>query len=427
MQNSFGFSSATTLSQAISIGEKLLYDRLNKFSAQDRNLSELLNSILKSVCLNMIKLSDLGIINDEIYHEILLSLDLFNDNNLTTDKITQKINTLTNYDRQLQLQISENLISKFGNISKTIVSHSSRKGKAILVSGNNFLDLLEILKQTKSHNIDVYTNSNLLIAHAFKTFSDFKNLVGHYGDSTENCILDFATFPGAILITANSYGNNEYLYRGRLFSSDYIIPKGVQRVSNYDYEKVILSAETAKGFSKGKKKPNSIIGFDYDEVLIKFSDIATKLLSGKYERLYIIGTNPHSETKKAYFDALFSKLKRNEFVISFSYEFEKENVYTINVGNYVPLVTVLLKDFFTKYPIQSSNIIFFYTTCDVISISSSIFIKNAGAKNVYITDCSPTIVNPSAFGTYLNYYNIKKTTDLLQDLKQFRKTNKEGI
>ena len=66
----------------------------------------------------------------------------------------------------------------------------------------------------KDLNIDVYTHSNLLIAHAFAKFNSYPNLRAHYGDTTENCILDFSTFPGAILLTKNSRNTTEYLYRG---------------------------------------------------------------------------------------------------------------------------------------------------------------------------------------------------------------------
>ena len=79
---------------------------------------------------------------------------------------------------------------------------------------------------TKDKNIDVYTHGEMIIAHTYPKFREYKHLIGHFGVGVENCLLDFATFPGAILITKYAVENIEYLYRGRLFTMDSFVPKG---------------------------------------------------------------------------------------------------------------------------------------------------------------------------------------------------------
>lgn len=415
------FSSETTLSQAISIGERLFFDSLKHTTVEERNMTEILNIVIKSLCLNLIMLKNFEVFNDTVYHEILETLNIFNSARLKISQISKKIDVLITCNMNLQFEIANLLTQTFGGISKMPVSHSSRHGKAILVSGNNFFDLLRVLETTINKGIDVYTHSNLLITHALAKFHNFNHLIGHYGDTTENSILDFATFPGAILLTQNFHSNNEYLYRGRLFSNDYIVPKGVSKIENEDYSVLIDAAMSTKGFSKGKTKQETTIGYNLSEVQAKFTDIIAKLKSKKYERLYIIGINTHSEIQKAYFKEFFSNLKRNEFVISFSYESAKENVYTINVGNYTPLVTNLLKIFFENYDIKSDNIVFFCTTCDVMSLSGIIMLKNLGAKNVYMAECSPILLNPSVFNTFKDKYSIETISTVSKDLDIIRK------
>lgn len=414
------FNAATTLPKAIALGEKIFLEKFNKKSTEQKNLTEILYIIIKSVSINLIKLNDFEEIDKNIYFEILKTLDLLNNKKITTSQIKSRIIELSNYDKDLQIRICALLEKFFGGISKTEVSHSTRKGKAILVSGNNFFDLMKILEETKDKDIDIYTHSNLLITHALRKFNEFEHLRGHYGDSTENCILDYATFPGSILLTKNARTNNEYLYRGRLFSNDYIVPDGVIKIENDNYKPVIETTYMAKGFSKGKNKESTIIGYNENEILKIFDTIVEKLNNNDLERLYIIGLDAHLETQKEYFNDLFSKLRENEYAISFGYESKRENVLTINIGNYVPLATNILKKLFEKYSISSNKIIFFFTTCDVMTISSIVTLSHLKAKNIYMSQCPPTLVNPSVYETFNNEFHINTTSTVKEDLQKIR-------
>lgn len=414
------FSEKTSISKAISIGEKIFLRNYNTRSSDVKNLITVLDIVMKSVSLNIIKLTDFNEYDTEAYDEVILTLDLFNHRPISAKKLADSINMLAELDNKLQLKISKLLLSSFGGISKVEVSHSSRKGKAILVSGNNFFDLLKILRETKGQDVDIYTHSNLLITHAFKVFQDFENLKGHYGDSTENCILDFATFPGAILLTKNSKNNTEYLYRGRLFSNDYIVPKGVIKIENNDYSELIKTAKEAKGFSKGKTKPDTSLGYSEDELNRQFDMIIDKLNEGKIKRLFIVGTDAQLQVQKEYFKELFNMLNDDEYVISLSYDSSKDNILSISIGNYIPLATHLLTKFFEKFPITDERIIFMYTTCDVMTISNIVKLKNVGVKNIYMAKCSPTLVNPSVFDTFSKKYDIKITSDVIHDLSEIR-------
>ncbi len=420
LKSCYDFSSSTPISQAISIGEKIFLDKYKKRSSGQKNLVNLLQIIIKSVSLNLIKLSDFEEFDDDIYNEILKTLDLFNHKKITLPQISHSISELAQMDNTLQLRISSLLLKSFGGISKVKVSHSSRKGKAILVSGNNFFDLLKILDETRDKDIDIYTHSNLLITHALRKFNEYENFRGHYGDNTENCILDFATFPGSILLTKNSRNNTEYLYRGRLFSNDYIVPNGVIKIENDDYTELIETTLKAKGFSKGKNKEESNLGYDESEIDSQLDDLVENLNSGKVNKLYIVGIDAHLEVQKEYFNDLFDKLKDDEFVLSFSYESDKDNVLTINIGNYVPLAANILHKLFNKFPISDNRVVFFFTTCDVMTISSIITLKTLDAKNIYMIKCPPTLVNPSVFDTFTSKYGLQTTSKVNEDLAKIR-------
>lgn len=415
------FNEDTTLAKAIGQGEKLFLQKCTKLTQTKKNLREILLFLVKSTCLNLIKSNDFSNFEDCVYQQILKTLDMLaHDTDIKTSKIKELINDFAKADNNLQLNISKLLTENFGDITKVEVSHSTRKGKAILVSGNNFFDLLKILEDTKEKNIDIYTHSNLLITHAFAKFNQYKNLIGHFGDTTENGILDFATFPGAILLTKNSRNNTEYLYRGRLYSNDYIVPQGVVKIENDDFSPLIEASLNAKGFSKGKTKESSTIGYNKKEIKTQIENIIERLKNKSIERLFIIGINPYSEIQKEYFKEFFAKMNKNEFAISFSYESSRENVITINVGNYLPLATAIISELFKNFDIKSPQVTFLFTTCDVMSISNIILLKNNNAPNVYMASCSPTQVNPSVFTTLKKEYAINEMTTPENDLYKIR-------
>lgn len=420
LKNKIKLNNSTTIAKVISAGEKLFLDKYNRISSEQRNLIDILEIVIKSTAVHLSKLIDFGEFDEETFHSILSALDLFNHSKIENHVLTTFTSQLAEHDYQLNIRISKLLLNKYGAITKTDVSYSTVKGKAILVSGSNFSELLKVLKNTQNENIDIYTHSDLLLAHSLSEFKKYPNLKGHFGDQSENNILDFATFPGSILLTKNAKKNTEYLYRGRLFSNGYIVPKGVIKIENNDYTELISSAKNAKGFSKGKEKPSVTLGYDEAEIKKNFQKIASKLKQGDIKRLYIIGMNTYSEIQKEYFNHLLNSIQNDEFVISFTPGIEKNNVLTINLGNYFPLAINLLHNLFTEIPIENPNVYLFITNCNVMVFTGIITLKKHNAKNIYMADCTPTFINPSVFKTFQNEYDIKITTNATNDISHIR-------
>ncbi len=416
----FEFSYQTPVSKAIAFGERIFLDNYNKISLTKRSMIDIFYTVLKNICINVCNISDFKTYSHRAESHIIKSINDLNKPDLSEKDIKSAFEYLSFLDYELQLDMHDCLIKSFGNISEVEVSCSSRKGKAILVSGSNLFDLLNVLEETKHKNIDVYTHSALLIAHSFERFKQYPNLVGHYGDTTDTSILDYATFPGAILLTKNSRTNTEYLYRGRLFSKDYISHKGVINIDDNNYSQLVSTAIASKGFSRGKIKPSKTIGYDEEKIVQIFSEIKEKLLSGKIKRVYIVGIDPYSDEQKEYYDEFFNLLNNDEFAISFSRTNSKKNVLNLNIGNYIPLAADIVHKFFTDYEINS-KIIFFFTICNITTISHIITLLNKGLMNIFMSKCSPRVINPSVFREFIDIYGIKITTNPSSDLYIARK------
>lgn len=410
-------SPQTTLSSIISQGEKLFLNKYNKMSASQRNIYEILLTVLKSVSSNIVQLKEYNSECNDFEITVMKGLDALNSGRFSILKVKSQIKDLASADEKIVQQIADAEKFLYGKISEATVSHSTSVGKAILVSGGSLEELLALLKLTENSEIDIYTHGDLLVAHIFEKFQNFKNLKGHYGTCIENCILDFATFPGAILLTRNSSQNLEYLYRGRLFSTEIFKPKGVIQVVNKDFQPLIESALEAKGFAKGQKRESEIVGYDETSLFDKLSEIALKFNNKEIERLIIIGISNYTKQQEIYFKTLLKHLPEKSYVISFSYSFDLQNVLKVNVVNNLPLVYDILQDLFKKIKMNSRRLSFFLTKCDVGSISKIISLKNNGVKNIFLFQCSPNVINPSVLATLEKTYGIKTTSTPEKDIK----------
>lgn len=410
-----------SLSEVLSLGHKYITNKNNKMSSEQKCYSELLFVMIKSVSLSLVKLLDYKICFDSAVDNIIIALNTYNYANFSIKKAEKLIKKLAEIDLQLWTERQKAQTEKFGEVSKTSVSLSTTPGKSILVSGSSLNDLYNLLKVINDDSISVYTHGDLLIAHAFEKFRKKTNLKGHFGSFNDNCLLDFATFPGTILLTKHATQNIEFLIRGRLFTTDTIAPKGVVSIGTNEFETIISATNIAKGFSKGRTKNSIDIGYNSEDIEEKFNLISQKLHEKEIENLFIFGTSNFTDQQTLYFESFLNLLPQNNFVISFSHQCNCKNLLHINVANNFPLQLDILERLFNKIPLTADNIHFFVTKCDSNTISRMISLKEHGAKNIYLYACPPTVINPTVMNSFMKIYSIKPITSPKTDLNNIIK------
>lgn len=404
------------LSQILALGEKAFLLKYKKISANQKNMRDLLLAIIKSAALNTSRLSHYKYYPQNAVNIILKGLNLLNTYSHSISTYKQQIKTLATEDVLLTEKIVNFQYENFGKLSSTEVSFSTSKGKAILVSGENFMDLKRLLSVVEGKDIDVYTHDDLLIAHSFEAFKKYKNLKGHFGTCNENCILDFATFPGAILLTANSGMNTEYLYRGRLFTTSKILPKGVSPLEENDFTPLIESCENSKGFAKGQIRLSELVGVDMDDLRKKFNEIKEKIESKQITQVVILGLSSSRREQQDYFVDFVKQIPENVYTISFSFYAKHPNFLHLNVGNNRGIVYDILKKFFEYIPADVTS--FFITRCDVNSISNMISLYEYEVKNIFINQCQSNVINPAVLACLDKVYGIKSAETVINDVKK---------
>lgn len=414
----FKYSKKFDLSDAIRKGEKYFLKKSHNFTAKQKDLYDIMLFLAKGLTLNLVELKRLGKDYEEGYYTILYLLSKEISKDFSEENIRQQIKNIMDVYENAVRKLFETKIEQYGSLTQTEVSFTTHEGKAILVSTSDFKQLELVLKAVENTDISVYTHGlEILLSHAFSKLRSHPNLKGHYGTGLESALVDFATFPGAILMSKATLQRFEYLYRGRLFTTDPIAPTGVIKIQNNNFETLVKAAMESKGFIKTQEKPPMKIGFDENAINKKIMAIANKIVSQDIKNIYFIGLLNLPNNNKEYFNKFFKILPKNCFAFSFFYPTETENsVYLDAYYNYV-LFYKILEKIKEKIPFENFNVNVFLTRCDKYSIINLLYLKHINIKNLYMCKCPQTLVSPSIINTLQETFEIKELSDPVKDLE----------
>jgi len=163
------------------------------------------------------------------------------------------------------------------------------KGKAILVSGHDMHDLAQLLEQTQGLGINVYTHGEMLPAHAYPKLKAYPHLVGNYGSAWQNQHLEFARFPGAILMTSNCLIEPDNSYRQRLFTAGPVGWAGVRHINDSDFSPLIEAAQAMPGFREDSPEKLITVGFGRDTVLSVADKVIAAVKAGAISHFFLVG------------------------------------------------------------------------------------------------------------------------------------------
>ena len=406
------FNKSTNIIQSIQMGEKEFLKKVQEVSQEIRDLYKIMFAIAKSICTNILDLETFGIDEREGYLTILKLLDSLNVENQNSETLKQLLEEAVDVDNKLMKLVRSKQEERYGCQRINDVSYSTTPGKAILVVGSNIRELEDVLEVVKDKDIDVYTHDEMMLAHTFPKFSEYKNLKGQYGQGIENCLLDFATFPGPIILTRHSLYNVENLYRGLLYTTDFAYSKGVISIKNKDFSDVIRAAEEAKGFKSGKQCETVTIGYDYDN---SADIIRQKIQGGNYSKIFIIGLSGYTLEQQAYFDKLIKQSPDDVLIVSLSYCMPKDNVVCLNACFDIFAIVEFAEGLRKEY--ENFPITIFFPKCDRHTMSQMIYFSKDKNINVYVGKCTPIILNPNLINTLNKVFGINGLSSVQKDLE----------
>lgn len=414
------FKKCENIIDAIKFGEYIFKTHVLNIDVQIRDMFKIMLIIAKSLSINLLDLESYNSKTENkcYFYNILNLLNALNPKNANIDKLKNLIYEASASNTKIMELLHQEQENRYGRQCPVKISYTTKPSKAVLVVGSNIRELETILENLKNTDIDVYTHDDMMVAHTFPKFGEYKNLKGQYGHGVENCLIDFATFPGPIILTKHSLHNIENLYRGRLFTTDFNVYKGIIKIESNDYSEVVESANSAKGFKKGKTCETVDIGYDYFDAI---KTIESKIKSGKYKKVVVIGLQNYSSGHKDYFEKLIKHISDNILIISFSYSSQRNNFLHYNAcfDSYavVNVVSQLL-----KYDVLLDV---FLPKCGRNTVAEMIHFSKYKNNTVYMGECEPIMINPSMKNTLTNIFNIKVIDSAKKDSTLINKLSKD--
>ena len=414
--------------QAIQFGEKEFLKGAKALSQEVRDLYKVLFVIAKSICINILDLETYEAEEPEGYLTILQILDSLNSVEQDVEKIKSLILDVSKIDNKLMKLLRRTQEERYGKQRVFEVSFTTTPGKAVLVVGSNIRELEDILDALMQMDIYVYTHDEMMLANTFPKFAEYKNLKGQFGQGMESCLLDFATFPGPIILTKHSLFNVEHLYRGRLYTTDTAYSKGVIPIKNKDFSDVIKAANETKGFKTGKQCESVNIGFNYDEFL---EILKEKLAAKKYTHIFIIGQGGYTLDQQTYFNKLLRQTPDDVLIISLSYPHSRDNIIHLN-GCYDSFaVTKIAEGVGVNEGVNEGvnkggngeenraiPITVFFPQCSRHTMSQMMFLSSIDNLGIYVGKCTPIILNPNLINTLNKVFNIHGLSSVKKDLDE---------
>jgi hydroxylamine reductase len=268
----------------------------------------------------------LGREDDSVYaffHEVL---DGITDPAPTVEKMLGLAMKVGEKNLRVMELLDEANTETYGHPTPTKVRVTPRRGKAILVSGHDLLDLQDLLVQTEGKGIDIYTHGEMLPAHGYPELKKFPHLIGNYGGAWQDQQKEFDAFPGAILMTTNCIQKPKESYKARIFTTGLVAWPGVVHVSRADFSPLIETALAAPGFAEDGPDREILVGFARNAVLSAAGKVTELVKAGKIRHFFLVGGCDGAKSGRNYYTDFAEKAPKDTVILTLAcgkYRFNK--------------------------------------------------------------------------------------------------------
>ncbi len=305
------------------------------------------------------------------------------------------------------------------------------KGPGILVTGHDFPDLEDLLKQTEGTGINIYTHGEMLPAHGYPKLKKYKHLVGNWGSAWQKQKREFPEFGGPILATSNCVQIPTDEYRDRLFTIGITAIDGVQHIeSRKDMSSIIAKARDI-GDLPERQKGFLTTGFHHTNVLALAPKIIEAIKSGKIRHIFLIGGCDGAKASRNYFNILAEKVPKDCIIITLAcgkYRFNDRDFGDIdgiprlldlgqcNNSFSATQVAVALADAF-KTDVNKLPLSLVVSWYEQKAVAILLTLLSLGIRNIRLGPSPPAFLTPNVMKVIQDKYNLMMIGDPDEDLE----------
>jgi len=394
-------------------------------------LQELITYGLKGVSAYADHAQILGKEDDAVYGFIHESMDFLAGNPTDVNALTARALKCGEINLKTMGLLDAANTGRYGNPVPTFVRVTSVKGKAIVVSGHDLLDLEELLKQTEGKGINVYTHGEMLPCHGYPGLKKYKHLVGNYGGAWQNQQKEFAVFPGAILMTTNCLQRPQEVYKDRVFTTGVAGWSGVKHISDHNFKPVIDAALAAEGFAGREPEKSIMVGFGHEAVMGVAGKVIEAVKSSAIKHFFLIGGCDGAKPGRNYYTDFAQAVPKDCVILTLAcgkYRFNKLQFGDIggiprllDIGqcndaySAIQIAVALANAFKTDVNGLPLSLILSWYEQKAVAILLTLL--HLGIKNMRLGPSLPAFVSPAVLNVLVEKFNIKPISTPQADLK----------
>ncbi len=205
---------------------------------------------------------------------------------------------------------------RYGHPVPTQVPLGHKKGKAILVSGHDLLDLEEILKQSEGKGIYVYTHGEMLPCHGYPSLKKYPHFYGHFGTAWQNQIKEFPQFPGPIVMTTNCIQRPAESCADRIFTRGLVGWPGVKHLPDLNFAPVIQKALEMPGFQEDSEGKTVMVGFARNTIMGVADKVIDAVKSGAIKHFFLVGGCDGAKPGRSYYTEFVEKAPKDTVILT---------------------------------------------------------------------------------------------------------------
>jgi hydroxylamine reductase len=320
---------------------------------------------------------------------------------------------------------------RYGDPVPTKVPLGHKKGKAILVSGHDLLDLEEILKQSEGKGIYVYTHGEMLPCHGYPGLKKYSHFYGHFGSAWQNQAKEFAQFPGAIVMTTNCLQRPQEVYAPNLFTNGLVGWPGITHIKDHNYKPVIDKALELPGFAEDTNGKTVMTGFARNAVLGVAGAVIDAVKNKQIRHFFLVGGCDGAKPTRNYYTEFVEKVPKDSVVLTLACGkfrfFDKElgdiggiprllDVGQCNDAYSAVQIAVALANAF-GVGVNDLPLSIICSWYEQKAVAILLTLLHLGIKNIRLGPSLPAFVTPNVLDVLVKNFDIKPITTPDEDLK----------
>ena len=327
----------------------------------------------------------------------------------------------------------------YGDPVPVTVPLTVEKGPFIVISGHDLKDLLLLLEQTKGKGINIYTNGEMLPAHAYPKLKAYPHLKGNFGTAWHNQQKEFANIPAPVLFTTNCLMPPKASYADRVFTTEVVSYPGVIHIGeDKDFTPVIEKALELGGYPEDQEftgingGKTVTTGFARNTVLSAAGTIVDAVKDGALKHIFLVGGCDGARKGRSYYTDFVKQTPSDTAVLTLAcgkYRFNDLDLGTIgglprimdmgqcNDAYSAIRAALALADAF-DCGVNDLPLTLVLSWYEQKAVCILLTLLHLGIRNIYLGPTLPAFLSPGVLDFLVKNYGIRPTTTPEQDLKE---------